>query len=63
MTERQLRAAYKLYEAAKEYREAYEEENGAQPTIWLRNDLEGNGETIFIADGFNSQLINEALAL
>ena len=59
MTEEMVKAAYRLQEAAREYRKLYEQENKKEPVIWLKNDETGEG--VFIADGFNTELIKSRI--
>jgi len=59
MTEEMIKAAYELEAAAKTYRKLFENQNGKEPVVWLKNNESGEG--IFIADSFNTELIKEAL--
>lgn len=59
MTDEMIDVAHDLFNAAEKYRELFERENGSQPVIWLAHDA--TGESVFIADSFNSNLIRSRL--
>lgn len=61
MTEEMIDAAYELQAAAKKYKQVFEKKNGKKPTVWVMDNE--TGETIFISDSFNSQLIREHINL
>ena len=54
-----IEAAYKLQDAAREYRKLYEQENKKEPVIWLKNDETGEG--VFMADSFNTEFIKSRI--
>lgn len=61
MTDEMVDVAFELLEVSRRYRQLYEENNEVKPTIYVTyNDT---GETVFISDSFNSQLIREHLNL
>lgn len=59
MTDEMISVAHDLFNAAKRYRELFERENDIKPVVWIRHDE--TGESIFIADSFNSDLIRSRL--
>ena len=60
MDAQMILAAYKLQEAAKEYKILYEKKyKDMGPVIWVTN--QEDGESIFITDSFNCELIKQKL--
>ena len=53
MSEEMIQAAYALQKAANNYKEIYIKEKKNDPVIWLKNNK--TGESVFIADKFNSE--------
>ena len=59
VTEEMIEAAYKLQDAAREYKKLYEQENKKEAVIWLKHNETGEG--VFIADSFNTGLIKSRI--
>jgi hypothetical protein len=60
MTEEMILAAEELHAAAKKYRDLYEAKSEKTPVVWVTHD--DTGESVFIADSFNSGLMKSRLS-
>ena len=61
MTPEMLDAAKELMEAAKKYKQLFNKESKQEPCIFLTENE--TGETVFIADSFNADLVKTHLRL
>lgn len=61
MTPEMLDAAKELMDAAKKFKQAFNKENKCEPCIFLTENE--TGETVFIADSFNADLVKAHLRL
>jgi hypothetical protein len=61
MTPKMLEAAKELMGAAQKYRQVFSEEIESEPCIFLTDN--DTGETVFLADSFNSELVKAHLQL
>ena len=59
MTDDMVQAAHELQAAARNYKNLYEEQNGKNHVVWIKNDETGEG--VFISDSFNTDLIKSRL--